>query len=127
MSPNSRKFITGLIALLFVVEVSAPPSSFSQSAPPPPKAQSAPRRGGFRFRVDSNMVLVNVVARDKQGNLIRGMTKDDFQLLEDGKQQSIADFGFEDVDAIALGAQNAPTVSGLAGAPAAPPPDPQSP
>ena len=131
MSRNPRRFVAGLVALLFLLEMSAPPASYSQNPPPPPpqtpKAPAAPRRSGFRFRVNTNLVLVNVVARDKQGNLIRGMTKDDFQLLEDGKPQTIADFGFEDVDAIALESQNAPTVSGVAGTPPPPPPDPQSP
>jgi VWFA-related protein len=128
MFPNSKRFASGFAALLLLLQMCVPPASRSQNAPPrPPQAPSAPKRSGFRFRVNTNLVLVNVVARDKQGNLIRGMTKDDFQLLEDGKPQTIADFGFEDVDAIALGAQNAPTVSGVAGAPPPPPPDPQSP
>ena len=129
MSRNSRRYVAGLVALLFLMEMTAPPSSHSQNAPPPPpqKTAAAPRRSGFRFRVNTNLVLVNVVVRDKHGNLVRGMTKDDFQLLEDGKPQTIADFGFEDVDAIALSAQNGPTVSGVAGAPPPPPPDPQTP
>ncbi len=129
MSPNSRRCVAGLVALLFVMEMTAPPVSHSQNAPAPPpqKTPAAPRRSGFRFRVNTNLVLVNVVVRNKHGNLVRGMTKDDFQLLEDGKPQTIADFGFEDVDAIALSEQNGPTVSGVAGAPPPPPPDPQTP
>jgi len=129
MSLIPRKFSAGLVAVLMVLEMSAPPALPGQNPPPPPpqKAQPAPRRSGFRFRVNTNLVLVNVVVRDKQGNLVRGMTKDDFQLLEDGKPQTIADFGFEDVDAIALGEQNGPTISGVAGAPPPPPPDPQTP
>ncbi|HMD31512.1 MAG TPA: VWA domain-containing protein, partial [Candidatus Acidoferrales bacterium] len=138
MSPNSRKcskkFIAALTGLAFVLQLPAPPLARSQNAPPPPPApaqqqpRQVPRQTGFRFKVNTNLVLVNVVVRDKQGNLVRGMTKDDFQLLEDGKPQTIADFGFEDVDALALAAQNGPTVSGVAGAPlVAPPPDPQTP
>jgi VWFA-related protein len=129
MSPDHRKFIAGLTALAFALQLPAPPAARSQNAPatpPPQQSRPVPRPGGFRFRVNTNLVLVNVVVRDKQGNLVRGMTRDDFQLLEDGKPQTIADFGFEDVEAIALAAQNAPTVSGVAGAPPAPPPDPQS-
>jgi VWFA-related protein len=130
MSPNSRRFVASLVALLFLREMAAPPAGYSQNAPPPPppqQAPSAPRRSGFRFKMSTDMVLVNVVVRDKQGNLVRGMTKVDFQVLEDGKPQTIADFGFEDADEIALAAQNGPTVSGVAGAPPPPPPDPQSP
>lgn len=139
MSPNigsnPRRFAAWLLALAFAMQAPAPPSARAQglSLPPPPPPPDQPRRqgprqSGFRFKVNTNLVLVNVVVRDKQGNLIRGMTKEDFQLLEDGKPQTIADFGFEDVDALAVAGQNGPTVSGVAGAPSVTaPPDPQSP
>jgi VWFA-related protein len=125
MLHTSRKSAAVFFALAFLAEMSAPPSSRSQNAPQ--QQATRPQRSGFRFRVTTNLVLVNVVVRDKQGNLVRGMTKDDFQLLEDGKPQTIADFGFEDTDAIALEAQNSPGVTGVAGGPPAPPPDPQTP
>ncbi len=125
MRHASQKSGAVLLALAFLVQMSAPPASRSQNAPR--QQPTRPQRSGFRFRVTTNLVLVNVVARDKQGNLVRGMTKDDFQLFEDGKPQTIADFGFEDTDAIALEAQNSPGVTGVAGGPPAPPPDPQTP
>lgn len=125
MSRSPRKFGAVLLALAFLLEMSAPPASRSQEAPQ--QRPTRPRSSGFRYHVTTNLVLVNVVVRDKQGNLVRGMTKDDFQLFEDGKPQTIADFGFEDTDAIALEAQSSPGVTGVAGAPPAPPPDPQSP
>ena len=143
MSPHLRQFVAGLAALALGLCVVWPPAGRAQDPPPPaiPGAQQtvqqpaprpapsrqAARQSGFRFKVNTNLVLVNVVVRDKQGNLVRGMGKDDFQLLEDGKPQTIADFGFEDVDALAIAGQNGPTVSGLAGAPSAPPSDPQTP
>lgn len=131
MARCSRKLGAALLAFAFLAEMTMPPVSRSQNAPPPPaqdapQQPAAPRRSGFRFRVTTSLVLVNVVARDKQGNLVRGMTQNDFQLFEDGKPQTIADFGFEDTDAIALESQNLPGVSGVAGAPPPPPPDPQS-
>ncbi|HTQ84980.1 MAG TPA: VWA domain-containing protein [Candidatus Solibacter sp.] len=135
MPHRPRKFGAVLVALVFLLQISVPPASRSQNAPPPPPPSSqdaqqqrpqAPRRSGFRFRVTTSLVLVNVVVRDRQGNLVRGMTQNDFELFEDGKPQTIADFGFEDTDAIALEAQNAPGASGVAGAPPPPPPDPQS-
>jgi len=132
MPHASRKFGAVLLASAFLLQMVMPPALRSQNAPPPPPQAAAqqrpptPRRSGFRFKVNTNLVLVNVVVRDKQGNLVRGMTKDDFQLFEDGKPQTIADFGLEDTDAIALESQNIPGVTGVAGAPPAPPPDPQS-
>jgi len=57
-------------------------------------------------------VLTNVVVRDKQGNLVRGLTQDDFSIYEDGKQQRISSFDFENVDALATAGTAGPTVSG---------------
>src|SRR5215475_8356080 len=50
------------------------------------------------IRTTTEVVLVNVVAHDKKGNLIRDLKKEDFTLLEDGKKQTISSFDFEDVD-----------------------------
>jgi VWFA-related protein len=131
MDSLPRKLKAALAALALLSQASWPAPLFGQNPPtPPPAPQQAPparpRPGGFRFRISTNLVLVNVVVRDKDGNLVRGLTKDDFQLFEDGKQQTIADFGFEDVDAIALAAQTGPTASGTAPAPPVIP-DPQTP
>ena len=77
-------------------------------------SSSAP--GDYRIRVTSDLVLTNVVVRDKQGNLVRGLTKDDFSIYEDGKQQRISSFDFENVDALATaGAVAGVTVSGTTG------------
>src|SRR5208337_2046993 len=51
-----------------------------------------------RIRVTTELVLVNVVARDKKGNLIKDLKKEDFTLYEDGKKQAISSFDFENVD-----------------------------
>ena len=132
MTPRSRKLSAALFAFALLLQVSAPRASRAQNAPPPPPPAApqqrppTPRRSGFRFKVNTNLVLVNVVVRDKQGNLVRGMKQDEFQLFEEGKPQTISDFGFEDTDAIALESQNIPGVTGVAAAPPAPPPDPQS-
>jgi len=65
-----------------------------------------------RIRVTTELVLVNVVAHDKKGNLIKDLKKEDFTLYEDGKKQDISSFDFENVDE--LPATAGPTVSGVA-------------
>src|SRR5690242_20871205 len=70
--------------------------------------------GDYRIRVTSDLVLTNVVVRDKQGNLVRGLTQDAFSIFEDGKQQHISSFDFENVDALATAGSAGPTVSGTA-------------
>jgi VWFA-related protein len=53
---------------------------------------------GGTIRVSTELVLVNVVARDKKGNPIKDLKKEDFTLYEDGKKQDISSFDFENVD-----------------------------
>src|SRR6266576_6902684 len=50
-----------------------------------------------RIQVTSELVLVNVVAHDKKGNLVRDLKKGDFTLFEDGTKQEISTFAFEHV------------------------------
>jgi VWFA-related protein len=62
------------------------------------------------IRVSTELVLVNVVARDRKGNPVRDLKQGDFTLYEDGKKQQIATFDFEDVDQLPMTA--GATVSG---------------
>src|SRR5258708_11300991 len=68
-----------------------------------------------RIQVTSELVLVNVVAHDKKGNLVRDLKKGDFTLFEDGKKQEISTFDFENVDELATAGAAEATVSGVAG------------
>jgi VWFA-related protein len=57
------------------------------------------QRAGQRpvFRSGTELVLVNVVVRDARGEVVRGLTQDEFTVLEDGKPQTIERFDFEDL------------------------------
>ncbi len=60
--------------------------------------QGSPERGSTTLHVTSDLVLTNVVVRDrKTGEPVRGLTRGDFTLLEDGKPQEITSFDLEDV------------------------------
>ena len=76
------------------------------------QVSNAPQ-GGFTLKLNSDLVLTNVVVRDtKTGELVRGLKQSDFSIFENGKQQQIDTFDFESVDmATPL---NEATVSGLA-------------
>jgi len=67
-----------------------------------------------RIQVTSELVLVNVVAHDKKGNLVRDLKKGDFTLFEDGKKQEVSTFDFENVDDLAAAGAAEATVSGAA-------------
>ena len=82
-----------------------------------PRAQvSNTPQGGFVLKMNGELVLTNVVARDaKTGEVVRGLKQSDFSIYENGKQQQIDTFDFESVDmATPL---NEATVSGLAAGP----------
>jgi VWFA-related protein len=70
--------------------------------------------------VTSELVLANVVVRDKKGNLVRDLKKEDFTLFEDGKKQNISTFDFENVDQLETAGAAEKTVTGEAAAAAGP-------
>lgn len=52
---------------------------------------------GVRFRAQSELVVINVMAKDQNGNPITGLTAKDFSLTEDGVAQSIVLCEFQTV------------------------------
>ncbi len=96
-----------LAALLCAVQL--PPISAAQEAPPPP----------YTIKARSELVLVNVTVRDKQGNLVRDLAPGDFTVLEDGKQQRVASFDLENTElALAPEVPQAPVLNLTRPAPA---------
>ncbi len=67
-------------------------------APASPARQTAETT--YTIKAFTELVLANVTARDKKGNLVRDLTADDFTLLEDGKEQSVLSFDIENTDAV---------------------------
>jgi VWFA-related protein len=86
MKPSNKTISLLAVALLLVGD-----PAFLAQEPAKATAMQAP------IRVSTELVLVNVVARDKKGNPVRDLKKEDFTLYEDGKKQEISTFDFEDV------------------------------
>jgi VWFA-related protein len=61
----------------------------------PASLQAQQPSTGYTFKAQSELVLVNVSVRDKDGNLVRDMKPEDFTILEDNKPQKIATFDIE--------------------------------
>ena len=59
-----------------------------------PGAQQTPRPV---FRSDVNLVVVDVVVRDRAGAVVRGLTAADFEVREDDKPQQVTSFDVEEV------------------------------
>lgn len=60
--------------------------------------QSQPQKPGDDqpIRITSELVQLDAVVTDKKGQIVRGLTKDDFELYEGGKRQQISFFEFVD-------------------------------
>ncbi len=66
------------------------------------RAQDA-GQGTFTVKVQSDIVLTNVVVRDKKtGVVVKGLNASDFTVLENGKAQRIASFDYQSVDETAV-------------------------
>src|ERR1700694_2612623 len=99
LSPTGKKLFAQTPA------ASAPPQdpqakTDSNDKPPPPPAagdnQEVSRRDTpATFKVRVNLVLVRVVVRDAQGKIVPGLKKEDFQLFDSRKLQTITAFSVE--------------------------------
>ena len=79
-----------LIALL----AQAPPPA---PAARPPQTQPPQTQPPVTFKVEVNYVEIDANVTDEQGNFVRTLTKDDFQVLEDGKPQPLTVFSMVDI------------------------------
>ncbi|MGC2299304.1 MAG: VWA domain-containing protein [Acidobacteriaceae bacterium] len=85
------------LACLAVLLLALPGSPQDQN--PPPAQQPPANSSTFTLKVNSDLVLTNIVVRDKKtGQVVKGLTEKDFTVTEDGKPQHIASFDFESVD-----------------------------
>jgi VWFA-related protein len=75
----------------------SPPDSLQQKETEKPKsdAEINTQETAIPFTVRVNLVPVRVVVRDAQGRAITGLKREDFQLFEDGKPQTISTFTVE--------------------------------
>src|SRR5271156_3874688 len=77
------------IPLLFCLLLLASPLKSQNQAPPPATAPVT------TIPIDVKVVTLPVTVRDKKGKIVRDLTKDDFELEEDGKPQPIRYFSQE--------------------------------
>jgi VWFA-related protein len=83
-----------LIAMAICWLLLGPGSNDSTAQAPQPAAAGA---GDLTvIRTETRLVLVDTVVTDKKGNYIRDLTQKDFKVLEDGKEQPLTSFSFEE-------------------------------
>ena len=54
----------------------------------------------YTFHAKTELVLVNVTVRDKNGNFVPNLKPEDFTVREDGKPQNVVSFDIENTDAV---------------------------
>ncbi|MBM3771651.1 MAG: VWA domain-containing protein [Acidimicrobiia bacterium] len=89
----------GLVSALVGVAVGVTAESQARQGQP---AQGQPAQDDVigetpRFQAQVEYVEVDVLVTDAQGRLVRDLTKDDFQVFEDGKSQTIANFSMVNI------------------------------
>lgn len=110
----------GVMAILLALML---PLSLLPAQTPTPQTQKNSQSGAFRIKVETELVLVNVVARDKDGRPVQDLKESDFTLLEDGKPQQVLTFDFENLDTTPINsaaADKGPSQATIAAQPAAP-------
>ena len=85
---QSRAMATdGLLLFAILILILNPTSAQTPTPQTPPPATT--------IKVSTRLVTVDVVVQDKKGQPDQGLTKDDFELWEDGEQQGISVFSVE--------------------------------
>ena len=81
-----------LVGLFVFVALAAVVAAQSQQAPPSQASSQTPT-----FKAEVEFVEVDALVTDQQGQFVRDLTKNDFQVFEDGKRQTISTFSLVDI------------------------------
>jgi len=94
--PRGRWLAFSLIsAFVFACGITRAQSPPGPIIPPPPKvalAQPARPQSTPKINVEAKLVYLYVAVRDKKGEVVAGLTQQDFSLEEDGRPESITHF-----------------------------------
>lgn len=78
------KYFLVLLILLFTFSITV----FSQTvSPTPPENDEV-------VKISTTLVQIDATVTDKKGNIVKNLTKDDFEIYENGKKQEITNFSF---------------------------------
>src|SRR6185503_15704301 len=78
----------GLVLATALAAAQQPPSPQESTTPPTPEVT---------FKVEVNYVEEDVRVVDREGRFVRGLKREDFQVVEDGKPQKVETFGMVDI------------------------------
>ncbi|MDP9146303.1 MAG: VWA domain-containing protein [Acidobacteriota bacterium] len=114
MNAVASKFLAATLALLLCMAAGLPARAQApegpqggqpQQAPPPPvpaqnptkkPPQQPPPEAGVTIAVDVPVVTLDVIATTKNGDILTGLKKENFKVLDDGAPQTITNFAPSD-------------------------------
>ncbi len=97
LTPRAARMVTA--SILASALIAQQPAQNNQQQQPPEQRLNGVLvpNSGATFSTTRQLVVETVAIKDKQGNPIKNLTKDDFLVFEDGKPQEIRIFDHEDL------------------------------
>jgi VWFA-related protein len=92
--------MTKKLLLCFFIAALLPFNVASQTQDPDNGISKGTSEGQFTLKTTTEVVLVNVTVKDKDGKFIKDLKASDFSVLEDGKKQDIVSLDAENTDSV---------------------------
>jgi VWFA-related protein len=116
---QTQRLLSAVVAVLAVTAlapVTMSSQASSQQSRPAPLAQNQQTPPRYEFTTGIDLVSVTVVARDKNGQPVKDLTRADFTVVEDSRPQTLTNFRVEQVENTPVVAQaDVPMVLGSLG------------
>src|SRR4051812_4684112 len=77
-------------------------ASAQQPAQPPAAPAPAPAKTGYKFEASTQLVVEDLILKDKSGKPITGLKTSDFVVSEDGKPQKVEFVEFQNLEETAV-------------------------
>src|SRR2546423_650073 len=102
-----KEFASRLLTFALACALAA--TAFAQQQPLTPSAQTKPQAVDEEdvVRITANLVQLDAVVTDKSGRQITDLRAEDFEVLEDGRQQQLTNVSYVSLDRRALPNANA--------------------
>src|SRR5262245_66581591 len=94
---RTRPLLAGVLITQFGVAATAQqPRTSNVGPPPPPAAQEQPQKPDEDdvVKITSNLVQVDAVVTDKDGQAVSDLKAEEVQVFEDGKPQKVSHFSY---------------------------------
>src|ERR1035438_7020426 len=95
---NTLIFVLAALLIASAQQATQPPAAGKKGAPAKQDATKSASKKTFSFSDTVQLVVVDVFAKDKNGNPIENLKTDDFAISEDGKPQKITFLQYQELD-----------------------------